>query len=281
MHIFQIIATSPEYNRILVAGLKSAIETKGGFVSVCFVENDSFDRIHIVEGAECILSVGGDGTLISVARRTAKTGIPILGINRGHLGYLCELDEETAYAALPALFEGDVEIEERMMLEGCIRGNDRPDSKMIHALNDIVISSVNRMQVIKLSVFVGDEFLYSFNGDGMIIATPTGSTAYNLSANGPIVDPKTDCILMTPINPHTLNSRSIVIDRRDEVALEIVPRRGIDTGESVTVSFDGAKSVVIRPGDRVVARRSAQRARMIKLSRMSFLERIRSKMRTD
>ncbi|MBQ9632041.1 MAG: NAD(+)/NADH kinase, partial [Lachnospiraceae bacterium] len=217
MHIFQIIAGNPEFNRILVAGIKSAIETKGGVVDTCFVEDDQFDRIHVAKGTDCILCVGGDGTLIAVARRTAKSGIPILGINRGHLGYLCDLDEESFYAAIPRLIEGRVEIEERMMLEGKIIGKNGVKVGPTRALNDIVVSSLNGLQVIHISVFVGDEFLYSFNGDGMIFATPTGSTAYNLSANGPIVDPKTDLILMTPINPHTLNSRSIVIDRRDEV----------------------------------------------------------------
>ncbi|MBR1629712.1 MAG: NAD(+)/NADH kinase, partial [Lachnospiraceae bacterium] len=200
------------------------------------------------------------------------------GINRGHLGYLCELDEESVYGAINALLEGEVVIEERMMLEGYITTKERRQSKTFRALNDIVVSSLNGLQVIHMSVFVGNEFLYSFHGDGMIFATPTGSTAYNLSANGPIVDPKTDVILMTPINPHTLNSRSIVIDRRDEVALEIVPRRGFASDESVAVSFDGERGELLHPGEQVVVHRSSLRARMIKLSKMSFLERIRSKM---
>ncbi len=281
MRVFQIIATNPEYNRIMVAGIKSAIETRGGVVEVSYVEDDKFDDIRVRKKADCILSVGGDGTLIAVAGRTAKTGVPILGINRGHMGYLCELDEESVYGAIPALLEGRFEVEARMMLEGFIQRKEDDRVELIRALNDIVVTSQNGLAVIRLSVFVGDEFLYSFTGDGMILATPTGSTAYNLSANGPIVDPKTEVILMTPINPHTLNTRSIVIDRRDEIALEIVPRRNAASDESVAVSFDGAKSVVIRPGERLVARRSSLRARMIKLSKMSFLERIRTKMASE
>ena len=277
MHIFQIIASNPEYNRILVAGMKSAIETRGGVARTFFVENDRFDQINVEEDADCILSVGGDGTLIAVAQQTVDSKVPLLGINRGHLGYLCDLDEDTVYDAIPRLLEGKPEIEERMMLEGSIVHADGTRSAANRALNDIVVSSLNGLQVIHLSVYVGDEFLYSFNGDGMIFATPTGSTAYNLSANGPIVDPKTDVILMTPINPHTLNSRSIVIDRRDEVALELMPRRSY-AKESVAVSFDGGKSEVIRAGERLVVHRASERVRMIRLSRMSFLERIRSKM---
>ena len=277
MHIFQIIASNPEYNRILVAGMKSAIETRGGVTRVHFVEGDRFDEIEVAEDADCILSVGGDGTLIAVAQQTVDSGVPLLGINRGHLGYLCDLDEDTVYDAIPSLLENEPDIERRMMLEGYIVRGDGSRSETIRALNDIVVSSLNGLQVIHLSVYVGDEFLYSFNGDGMIFATPTGSTAYNLSANGPIVDPKTDVILMTPINPHTLNSRSIVIDRRDEVALELMARRGAGH-ESVAVSFDGGRSLVIRAGERVVVHRAAEKVQMIRLSKMSFLERIRSKM---
>lgn len=279
MHIFQIIASNPEYNRILVAGMKSAIETRGGVARVWFVEDERFDEISLLDDVECVLSVGGDGTLIAVAEQIVDTGIPLLGINRGHLGYLCDLDEDTVYDAIPALLESEAQVEERMMLEGCIIREDGSKTKWVRALNDIVVSSLNGLQVINLSVYVRGAFLYSFNGDGMIFATPTGSTAYNLSANGPIVDPKTDVILMTPINPHTLTSRSIIIDRRDEVALEIRPRRGND--EAVAVSFDGGGSELIKPKDRLIVHRAAERVRMLRLSDMSFLERIRRKMVTE
>ncbi len=280
MHIFQIIASNPEYNRILVAGMKSAIETRGGIARVTFVEGERFDEIAVEKDVECILSVGGDGTLIAVAEQTVDSKIPLLGINRGHLGYLCDLDEETVYDAIPGLLEAEAQVEERMMLEGCIVREDGSMTKWVKALNDIVVSSLNGLQVIQLSVYVRGAFLYSFNGDGMIFATPTGSTAYNLSANGPIVDPKTDVILMTPINPHTLTSRSIIIDRRDEVALEIMPRRGKGV-ESVAVSFDGGSSEVLKPGERLKVHRASERVRMIRLSDMSFLERIRRKMVTE
>ncbi len=275
MHTFQIVASNPEYNRILVAGMKSAIETRGGVCYTWFVEDERFDDIELHPGVDCILSVGGDGTLIAVSQHTVDSGIPLLGINRGHLGYLCDLDEDTVYDAIPQLLEGMPDTESRMMLEGYVLRSNGSRTDTIKALNDIVVSSLNGLQVLGLSVYVGDEFLYSFHGDGMIFASPTGSTAYNLSANGPIVDPKTDVILMTPINPHTLTSRSIVIDRRDEVAIEISPRR---SGESAAVSFDGGKSLTLLPNDRVIVHRAAQRVNMIRLSKMSFLERIRSKM---
>ena len=277
MHVFQIIASNPKYNRILVAGIKSAIETKGGVVRIHFVEDECFDTIRLAKDADCILTVGGDGTLIAVAQQTVDSGLPLLGINRGHLGYLCDLDEDSFQDAILPLIRNNVEIDERMMLEGYILHRDGTKSETVRALNDIVVASLNRLQVIHVSVYVRDTFLYSFNGDGMIFATPTGSTAYNMSANGPIVDPKTDVILMTPINPHTLNSRSIVIDRKDEVALEFTPRHS-DSGEYVSVGFDGGRKMKLYGGERIVVHRSASRVKMLRLSKMSFLERIRSKM---
>ncbi len=280
MHVFQIIASNPEYNRILVAGVKSAIETKGGVVRIHFVENEQFDRIALAEDADCILTIGGDGTLIAVAQQTVDSGLPLLGINRGHLGYLCDLDEDNIQDAILPLIRNNVEIDERMMLEGYILHKDGSKSETVRALNDIVVASLNGLQVINVSVYVGDTFLYSFNGDGMIFATPTGSTAYNMSANGPIVDPKTDVILMTPINPHTLNSRSIVIDRKDEVSLEFTPRH-YAPDEYVSVGFDGGRKMNLYGGERIVVHRSQSRVKMIRLSKMSFLERIRSKMVTE
>lgn len=277
MHVFQIIASNPEYNRILVAGVKSAIETKGGVVRIHFVEEERFDAIKLAKDADCILTVGGDGTLIAVAQQTVDSGLPLLGINRGHLGYLCDLDEDSVQDAILPLIRNNVEIDERMMLEGYILHRDGTKSETVRALNDIVVASLNGLQVIHVSVYVRDTFLYSFNGDGMIFATPTGSTAYNMSANGPIVDPKTDVILMTPINPHTLNSRSIVIDRKDEVALEFTPRHS-ESGEYVSVGFDGGRKMKLYGGERIVVHRSASRVKMLRLSKMSFLERIRSKM---
>lgn len=277
---FQIIVSSDKESSAKVLGIKSAIETKGGVCHVTGIVDDRYDDIKVEEGTQCVLSVGGDGTMIAIAQQIVDLGIPLLGINIGHLGYLCDLDMDTIYDAIPVLMNGEYDIEERMMLEGYVKRKDGSATKPMRALNDIVVSSLNGLQVINICVYVGDEFLYSFNGDGMIFATPTGSTAYNLSANGPIVDPKTDVILMTPINPHTLNSRSIIIDRRDEVSLEITPRR-YEEGESVAASFDGGNNEKLTPGDRIVLHRAKSRTKMIRLSKMSFLERIRRKMMTE
>nr|MCR4796847.1 NAD(+)/NADH kinase [Lachnospiraceae bacterium] len=144
-----------------------------------------------------------------------------------------------------------------------------------------VVLAQDGKSVIRLTVYVNGEFLYSIQGDGMIFATPTGSTAYNLSANGPIVDPKMEVILMTPINPHTLNSRSsIVLDTRDEISIEITPRRST-AKEAATVLFDGSFPYEVEPGDKLIVKKSQYKTKMIFIKQMSFLERMRNKMQEN
>jgi NAD+ kinase len=175
------------------------------------------------------------------------------------------------------MFEDDFEIEERMMLDGYVEHEDGSATKVQHALNDVVISTNEAKSVVRLAVYINGEYLYSISGDGMIFATPTGSTAYNLSANGPIVDPKTEAILMTPLNPHTLTSRSIVLDPNDEISVEITPRRHTSQ-EIATILFDGSYPVTIEPGEKLVVKKSSRKTKMIFMSQMNFLERMRNKM---
>jgi len=240
---------------------------------------DSDEELVVPQGCQCILSIGGDGGMIRVAKRTFGSGIPLLGINRGHLGYLCDLDEDTVFTALDRLISDDFQVEERMMLTGGMLSSDGklPGKDTKFALNDVVVSSENVSSVIQLKVYVNRQFLYTFNGDGMIVATPTGSTAYNLSAHGPIVNPKTEAILLTPINPHTMNSRSIVLDPGDEVMIELVARRSAGK-ESAVLSFDGKDRMTIIPGQQVVIQKAKEKTPMIRLSEMNFYERISRKM---
>ena len=258
--------------------MEQYILNKGGNVSVVARPRDtSDDKITIPEGVEAIFTVGGDGTLVRIAQTTVSLNVPLIGVNHGHLGYLCDLNEDNIWKAIDRMFEDDFEIEERMMLDGYVEHGDGSKSKVDHALNDVVVSANDGKTVIRLTVYINGEYLYSITGDGMIFATPTGSTAYNLSANGPIVDPKTEAILMTPLNPHTLNSRSIVLDPNDEISVEITPRRHSVT-EAATVVFDGSYPVVISPGEKLVVKKSSRKTKMIFMSQMNFLERMRNKM---
>lgn len=258
--------------------LKKYIEEKGGVAHlVARPRDDSNLGISVPEGVEGIFTVGGDGTLVRAAQMTFESNAPLIGVNHGHLGYLCDLNEESVFLALDRMFEDDYEIEERMMLSGYVIREDGKKTPVQHSLNDIVVSSDDGKSVIRLTVYINGEYLYSIQGDGMIFATPTGSTAYNLSANGPIVDPKTEVILMTPINPHTLNSRSIVLDTGDEISIEITPRRQTAI-EGATVMFDGSFPYSITPGDKLVVHKSNRKTKMIFMSKMNFLERMRNKM---
>ncbi len=279
MNHFLIMANDRSKRGELLSKIVEAVEVKGGTCEI--YEGDwmgSPKAVRLNPRTECIITVGGDGTMISASKIALAYNVPLVGVNGGHLGYLCDLDEYSVYDALDNLRQNCFSVEERMLLSGCIgtRGG-RPEER-IEALNDIVISSHQGLQVAYFRVYINGELLYSFNGDGMIFATPTGSTAYNLSAHGPIVDPKADVILMTPINPHTLNTRSIVLDPADEITLEITKRHD-DDEPSAVVSFDGVLADSLTPEKMIFVRKAAEKVKMIRFTDMSFLERIRRKMR--
>ena len=237
----------------------------------------SGERIVVPEDADLIITIGGDGTLVRAAQMTFMSGVPLIGVNHGHLGFLCNLDEESVFHAIDEIVAGHYDIEERMMLSGYVRRADGSETRVENALNDIVISADDSTSVLSFTVYVNGEYLYSIQGDGMIFATPTGSTAYNLSAFGPIVDPKTELILMTPINAHSFFARSIVLDPADEIEIEITPRRST-TRESGHVNYDGTYPIVMEIGDRLCIKKSDMKTRMIRMSEMNFLERMRKKL---
>jgi NAD+ kinase len=262
-------------NTELIRRMTSEIESGGGQVSFALCPGDASDEtLTVPHGIDCIFTVGGDGTMVRTAQSAVGSNIPILGVNTGHMGYLCDLDENTVLPVIPRLLNDECEIEDRMMLKGFIDGSDTE----ISALNDVVISAGSGLDMVKLTVNVNDKFLYSYDCDGIIISTPTGSTAYNLSAGGPIVDPKTSAILITPINPHTLNNRSVVLDCDDKVSV-ILDTRHSDVDENATVSFDGYRRFRLNRGGSVCISRSRYVTRLIRLSNVNFLERISVKMR--
>lgn len=265
--------------------LCSYIETRGGKCHY-LISVDARDGIQKVQAeriqpdTECIFVLGGDGTLIRAARDTVACGIPLIGVNMGTLGYLCELEIDSAYSAIDAIMRDDYMLEERMMLSGKLQEPADADCQLsYYALNDIVIHRSGALSLVSLTVYVNGEYLNTFKGDGMIVSTPTGSTGYNLSAGGPIVDPKARLIVLTPINSHTLTPKSIVIDAQDEVVVEVGSRR-VQKDEVVEVSFDGDKGFQLKVGDRIEICRAPACARILKLSKISFLEILRKKMQT-
>lgn len=284
MRYFYIITNSyKDKDLMLTKSMLHYIETKGGSCGYCVSQgeenqNDFMDPMELPKQLDLIFVIGGDGTLIRAARDTAQYNVPLIGVNLGTLGYLCELEESTVYAAIDQIMEDKFVLEERMRLCGTSiqAGKQLPKQT---ALNDIVIHRNGALQLVSLVVYVNGQYLNTFEGDGVIVSTPTGSTGYNLSAGGPIVDPKARMILITPINSHTLNSKSIVIGAEDEVIVEIGARRR-EGDEQVVVSIDGDQNVQLDVGDRIVISQAKNDCRILKLGKLSFLEILRKKMQS-
>nr|MBQ8253322.1 NAD(+)/NADH kinase [Lachnospiraceae bacterium] len=239
-------------------------------------ESREHNPLQVPEDTDCILVLGGDGTLLQTARDTVELGIPLLGINLGTLGFLAEVEKSGIPEALEHLISDDCETEERMLLTGkVLRGEEEICSA--HALNDVVVNRCGRLMVLSYEVFVNGQKLNRYQADGMILATPTGSTGYNMSAGGPIVEPSARLMVMTPICPHTLNTRSIVLSAEDRV--EIVIAQGRDEQiQEAEINFDGGLTQKLMTGDRVVMQRSEQTIKLIHMSKVSFLETLHKKM---
>lgn len=241
------------------------------------------DPMAIPETTQCIIVLGGDGTLLQAARdiQAAKdekrSQIPLLGVNLGNLGFLAEVDRQSVYQALDKLIDDVYEVEERMMLSGTVYRDGKVIGQDI-ALNDIVIVREGPPRVVRFKNFVNDEYLNSYNADGIIISTPTGSTGYSLSVGGPIVSPSGEMTIMTPIAPHTLNSRSLVFPAEDVITVEMGEGRHQDC-ERGLASFDGDSEISMITGDRIVVKKAEVKTRILKLNHLSFVEVLRQKMR--
>lgn len=228
---------------------------------------------------QCIIVLGGDGTLLQAARDVVHRDIPLLGINLGNLGFLAEVDRQSVYPALDKLMTGDYEVEDRMMLFGTVYRGEEIIGRDI-ALNDIVICRDGPLRVVRFKNYVNHEYLNSYNADGIVISTPTGSTGYSLSCGGPIVSPSAAMTLMTPIAPHTLNSRSIILPGSDVITVEIGEgRRNLQ--EKGLASFDGDTVIPMVTGDRIVIEKADVSTKILKLNHLSFVEVLRQKMRNS
>lgn len=231
------------------------------------------DISRIPAGTECIITLGGDGTLIQAARDLVDLQLPMMGINMGTLGYLAQISGEDAIGpALDALLADNFTLEKRMMLEGCVKGAE--GTRRGIALNDIVLTRKDVLQVLRFQVFLNGELFNEYMADGIIAATPTGSTAYNLSAGGPIVAPGAQLMVLTPICSHSLNARSIVLSPDDRVSIRLMGR---DNQEQTAV-FDGDQVLDLGPGDTLEIGKSQNHTTLIQLNNVSFLENLKIKM---
>ena len=253
--------------------VKKLIESRGKSCILC--KKDEQKNIvpeSIPEDMDCAVVIGGDGSLIEVAR-LLKQKIPLLGINMGTLGYLAEVEVDRVEEAFDQILAGSYMTENRMMLEG-----DFDDGTKDVALNDIVLSRKGDLRIIHFNLYVNGALLNSYEADGIILSTPTGSTAYNLSAGGPIVEPTAELIVVTPICSHALNTSSIVLSAEDEIRIEIGEGRH-GRSEEVCISFDGTNTKELGTGQTILVRRSGMSTTLMKLSEISFLEILSRKMK--
>lgn len=234
------------------------------------------DKQEIVHSVDIVVVLGGDGTLLSMADSIAAAGtsLPILGINFGSLGFLTEVTLAELYESLEAALSGAARVEDRMMLQSTTARGDATMGRHV-ALNDVVITKAAHARMIDLSVSVGDEFVTRVKADGLIIATPTGSTAYNLAAGGPIVHPSVDAMILTPIAPHTLTNRPVVITGSSAVRVKPV----IESRDEVFVTFDGQAGFQLQEGDEIHVRRTERPLRLIRPSTRSYFDVLRQKLK--
>ena len=312
----------------------------------CLTETGDVSELKIPEGVQCVIVLGGDGTLLRAARNAADANVPLIGVNLGTMGYLAEVDSAYLEEALDQLMADDFTREKRMMLSGRVVSAEgakeisikaegegagrKPDKEEAErhssrkletqehsgcesetegqkagesdigapetegqkagepgmgvpkrredcALNDIAITRRGSLQIITFHIYVNGQLLHTCHADGILVATPTGSTGYNLSAGGPIVEPHAQLILLTPICPHTMSSRPIVLSAEDEVVIEIGEnKKGII--QEVEACFDGSAKMAMYAGDRMEIKRAGKVTEMLKLSQDSFVEVLHKKM---
>ena len=223
---------------------------------------------------DLIVSLGGDGTLLGAARMAAPSGIPILGVNLGDLGFLTEITQQEWRPAFQAFREGRLGISERIMLAASVVRNGEELVRRI-GLNDAVISASSVAKIIRLEVNLPPSYLGRYRADGLIVATPTGSTAHCLSAGGPILHPEMSCLILNPICPFSLSNRPLVIP--DDQQIEVVVER--EQRSAVSLTVDGRTVAGLEPGDVVAIRKAGERTRLVRSVSRNFYEVLRSKLR--
>lgn len=219
------------------------------------------------EGCEAIVSVGGDGTLLRAHTLAMEKDLPVLGVNLGRIGFLTEIEMDQLEAACQKLAQDDFTIRKRMMLEATIQG------RSYWALNDVVVSRGGYSRLLGVEAWVDQDSIGRFRADGMIIATPTGSTGYSLSAGGPIICPEVECMLLTPVCAHSLQHRPVVAPASQTVSIRL-----LDPEMKAVISVDGGEGFPFETGQTLTVRRSARKARLIRLEPANFFSKLRIKL---
>lgn len=224
------------------------------------------------EGLDAGIVLGGDGAFLRAGRRLALSGVPLLGVNYGHLGFLTEIEPEEISWALDRLLRGEYRIEERLMLRARVVRSGR-ERRSYDCINDVVVARGTLARIVSSHLYIGSSFVGLYRGDGMIIATPTGSTAYSLSAGGPILHPGMEAVVITPICPHTMGARSMVAAPDEPITL-----RFESPNEELLLTVDGQLGEALQPGDEVRVERSSRKTRLIRLHERTFYDILRTRL---
>ncbi|MBQ9827831.1 MAG: NAD(+)/NADH kinase [Lachnospiraceae bacterium] len=250
--------------------------TVGGRTDDTYIRPINITQDLIEEGTDCIIVLGGDGTLIKIARNLAHLHIPFLGVNLGTLGFLASVEKDDVERAVREMVEGTYTLEKRMMIKGRPTINGRPRAS-VPALNEIMISRAGFSRMVELKLYINDNLAEVYQADGILISTPTGSTAYNLSAGGPVVFPESRVMIIVPVCPHALSSRAIVTSPFDKIRVEIGKRRSSAETEEAEVLVDGIKVAQLSSFDKVEIERSRHYIELVRLSDYSFYDSMRKK----
>jgi len=280
---FQTVAIIGKYNnpeiRDQILAMAAFLDEKN--ITVFIEENtarhcelNGYNTLHIdsiAANADLVIVLGGDGTMLSAARALLDSKIPLVGVNRGRFGFLTDVNSESMLEAMGGILQGEFNIEQRILLTASILR----DGKIISegcALNDVVVTKTGMSRLIELEVFIDGQFVHKQRSDGLILSTPTGTTAYSLSAGGPILHPTLDAIALVPICPHTLSNRPIAINSASKVEITLV------YAEDAGVHFDGQLQVAIKQGDKVMVQRAEKTVSLLHPLGHSHYDMLREKL---
>ena len=277
MNNFLIIANKQkDINLEITEQIKHHITRMGAVCNVYDQYNRNVTSIDIPEGTQCILVIGGDGTILAAARMLVGNTIPLLGINLGTLGFLADVNLADLSKTLDLLLKDQYQVENRIMLTAEVYKQGEKAATYI-ALNDFNINRCGASRVIGLKVGINGSTIDCYRADGVIVCTPTGSTGYNLSAGGPIINPTCKNFVITPICPHSLTARSIVLAKEDVVTVEVEQIRS-NIKEEAIISFDGREGLSIVPGDQVKIYKSQEVTPFIKATEVIFVQILKEKL---
>lgn len=269
-----VVNTNKQESQAVAKDISFYLQSKKIESEICSF--DGFNENCIFSGYDFVITLGGDGTVLFAARGCAKLGIPVFPVNFGEFGFIASIQKNDWQHELELFLSGKSSIEERTMLQATVLPVDKNDSECFSAigLNDVVICAKTAARTVLLDVAYNYSSLGKFKADGIIISTPTGSTAYSSSAGGPIIDPELDALVLTPINSFSLSTRPLVLSPNGEIDITVLPSREKD----LILTIDGQKPLELHQGDRIKVRRINDKVKLVGCTSKRFYEALRSKL---